>query len=254
MRIVIGQRPKQTKISYSFGMVDKERNMTPGDRLRAERKKRFRSARQAALAWGIPEGTYHGWENNNRQFDKDDAAMLASRLGTTPEYLLYGKRRVNYPTQDASNPVTTLPVLLVSDLAQLILLRNGAYPLASKMLSFDPSLLPPGRLVIIEISDVSMMRATHPSFDLGMLAIFQVENAKEKYEHGDIVLALVSGRSTAVIRQYVETRRPDGRTAWVLRAFNPSPAFEDIELRLDLGDALVAKLCRSFYFPPRIAE
>jgi hypothetical protein len=69
---------------------------TRGERLRAARKKQFRSARAAALAMGIPVSTYGAHERaelpGGRDYGPDEAKRYARRLGVTPEWLLTGLR------------------------------------------------------------------------------------------------------------------------------------------------------------------
>src|SRR5713226_5719130 len=70
---------------------------TRGERLRAARRTRFRSARAAALAMGIPVSTYGAHERaqlpGGRDFGTDEARRYARRFGVTPEWLLLGLRQ-----------------------------------------------------------------------------------------------------------------------------------------------------------------
>jgi hypothetical protein len=67
---------------------------TRGERLRAARRHRFRSARAAALAMGIPTSTYGAHERaeqpGGRDYGPDEATQYARRFGVTPEWLLTG--------------------------------------------------------------------------------------------------------------------------------------------------------------------
>jgi hypothetical protein len=76
---------------------------TRGQRLRAARKSRFRSARAAALAMGIPVATYGSHERaqfpGGRDYGPDEAKRYARRFGVTPEWLLTGLRQAQVEGQ-----------------------------------------------------------------------------------------------------------------------------------------------------------
>jgi hypothetical protein len=67
---------------------------TRGQRLRAARKRRFPSARAAAIAFGIPVSTYGAHERaqarGGRDFGPHEARQYARRLGVMTEWLLTG--------------------------------------------------------------------------------------------------------------------------------------------------------------------
>jgi hypothetical protein len=67
---------------------------TRGERLRAARRHRFRSARAAALAMAIPTSTYGAHERaeqpGGRDYGPDEATRYARCFGVTPEWLLTG--------------------------------------------------------------------------------------------------------------------------------------------------------------------
>jgi hypothetical protein len=75
---------------------------TRGKRLRAARRTRFRSARAAALALGIPISTYGAHEraqlSGGRDFGPEEAKRYAQRFGVTPEWLLTGLRHAHIDT------------------------------------------------------------------------------------------------------------------------------------------------------------
>jgi hypothetical protein len=75
----------------NFAMVEKTR----GERLRAARMKRFKSARSAALALAIPISTYGAHERaespGGRDYGPDEARCYARYFGVTPEWLLMGQ-------------------------------------------------------------------------------------------------------------------------------------------------------------------
>jgi hypothetical protein len=79
---------------------------TRGERLRAARTKRFRSARSAAKALGIPLSTYGAHERaewpGGRDYNPEQAQRYAQRFGVTPEWLLTGRRQSADDAADVS--------------------------------------------------------------------------------------------------------------------------------------------------------
>jgi len=63
-------------------------NRTPGERLIELREKRFRTAREAARAYGWNEVTYRSHENGTRNIPYEVAKRYASAFGSTPQYIL----------------------------------------------------------------------------------------------------------------------------------------------------------------------
>ena len=68
---------------------------TRGERLRLAREKKFKSARLAGKAMGIPVSTYGAHERaeapGGRDYGPDEAKRYARRFGVTPEWLLTGR-------------------------------------------------------------------------------------------------------------------------------------------------------------------
>jgi SOS-response transcriptional repressor LexA len=79
---------------------------TRGERLRDARKKRFKSARAAALELAIPVSTYGAHERaqlpGGRDYSPEDAQRYAHIFGVTPEWLLTGHRRAAHDRGNAS--------------------------------------------------------------------------------------------------------------------------------------------------------
>jgi hypothetical protein len=77
---------------------------TRGERLRAARRRRFRSARAAALAMGIAVATYGSHERaqlpGGRDYGPDEARRYARRFGVTPEWLLTGRAQKEEEVED----------------------------------------------------------------------------------------------------------------------------------------------------------
>src|SRR5262245_14529440 len=87
---------------------------TRGERLRMAREKRFKSARLAGKAMGIPVSTYGAHERaqspGGRDYGPEDAKKYARRFGVTPEWLLTG--REPFPTgADEAPPAPKVPVV-----------------------------------------------------------------------------------------------------------------------------------------------
>jgi phage repressor protein C with HTH and peptisase S24 domain len=87
---------------------------TRGERLRIAREKRFKSARLAGKAMGIPVSTYGAHERaqspGGRDYGPEDAKKYARRFGVTPEWLLTG--REPFPTgADEAPHAPKVPVI-----------------------------------------------------------------------------------------------------------------------------------------------
>jgi hypothetical protein len=92
---------------------------TRGQRLRAARKKRFASARSAAIALAIPVSSYGAHERaespGGRDYGPDEARRYARQFGVTPEWLLTGyqtaRDRANVPEQPKPSSITKLRII-----------------------------------------------------------------------------------------------------------------------------------------------
>ena len=72
---------------------------TPGARLKAARERMgYRTAKDAALAIGVPVATYAEHENAPRFLPARRAQLYAGVYHTTPEWLLYGRDTCETPT------------------------------------------------------------------------------------------------------------------------------------------------------------
>lgn len=93
------------------GLQDDRVSMsTPGERLRAARiKSGFSTAKDAAVAMGVPIATYTQHELTTRALPARRAAQYAYFFDTTPEYLLFaydGRIRDSVPVVDTSGHKT----------------------------------------------------------------------------------------------------------------------------------------------------
>jgi phage repressor protein C with HTH and peptisase S24 domain len=81
---------------------------TRGERLRIAREKRFKSARLAGKAMGIPVSTYGAHERaqspGGRDYGPEDAKKYARRFGVTPEWLLTGREQFRPGETDKPSP------------------------------------------------------------------------------------------------------------------------------------------------------
>ncbi len=93
---------------------------TRGQRLRAARAKRFRSARAAAIALAIPVSTYGAHERaeapGGRDYGPEEAQRYAERFDVTAEWLLTGHRAeadgaADVPVQNPPLELTELGIL-----------------------------------------------------------------------------------------------------------------------------------------------
>ena len=92
-------------------MAEHPKLRTRGLRLRTARGEKFRSARAAALAFGVPISTYGAHERaeapGGRDFGPEEAAYYARLLNVTAEWLLTGLRSFGNETL-ASTVITEL--------------------------------------------------------------------------------------------------------------------------------------------------
>src|SRR3974377_2203986 len=83
---------------------------TRGERLRAARKKKFRSGRAAAFALHVPVSTYGAHERaelpGGRDYGPEEAKRYARRFGVSPEWLRPGRR---IAPEDLPGPEQDLP-------------------------------------------------------------------------------------------------------------------------------------------------
>jgi hypothetical protein len=84
---------------------------TRGERLREARKKRFKSARSAALALALPVSSYGAHERaedpGGRDYGPDEARRYARYFGVTAEWLLTGYE----PSRGRSDQTSTLKII-----------------------------------------------------------------------------------------------------------------------------------------------
>lgn len=80
---------------------------TRGERLRIAREKRFKSARAAGKALGIPVSTYGAHERaespGGRDYGPDEAKRYGRRFGVAPEWLLTGREQFRPGKADESS-------------------------------------------------------------------------------------------------------------------------------------------------------
>src|SRR5262245_9448066 len=87
---------------------------TRGERLRMAREKRFKSARLAGKAMGIPVSTYGAHERaqspGGRDYGPEDAKKYARRFGVTAEWLLTGREQFR-PGEAEESSAPKVPVI-----------------------------------------------------------------------------------------------------------------------------------------------
>jgi len=133
---------------------------TRGRRLREAREKRFKSARAAALAFGIPVSTYGAHERaqlpGGRDYGPEEAEAYARRLGVTAEWLLtgYGTESGQLPHSRAKFSSGRLRVIGYVGSGAIVHL----YEVDPKQIEqIDSKLLLPDSTVALDIRDPSMM-------------------------------------------------------------------------------------------------
>src|SRR5262245_66473823 len=88
---------------------------TRGERLRIAREKRFKSARLAGKALGIPVSTYGAHERaespGGRDYGPEEAKRYGRRFGVPPEWLLTGREQFGPGKADEPSPAPKAPVV-----------------------------------------------------------------------------------------------------------------------------------------------
>jgi SOS-response transcriptional repressor LexA len=197
----------------------------PKDRLKALREaRRYRTATDAAHAYGWPVSTYVAKENGRRGVTRSDAERFAKAYRSTPEYILFGSG-INQGDNglsriyDNSIEPVCIPLLDCADIEQFRSIATGAIPMSNETV-FLPNTIEGGRRVFsIEVYDKSMESSDKSSLFLGEKAFFNPDIA---YASGDIIIAVVPGYAKALIRKYRQTAvDADGAVSYDLAALNP---------------------------------
>src|SRR5437660_4362037 len=92
---------------------------TRGERLRAARTRKFKSAELAARALSVPKSTFGAHERaqsaGGRDFGPDEARRYGQLLGVSPEWLLTGRRHSSKDPQTiletAEQPSPKIPIV-----------------------------------------------------------------------------------------------------------------------------------------------
>lgn len=72
-------------------MAEKTPVLERAERLKAARKKKFRTASEAARVMGVSQVTYLSHESGRRAFDTDAAKVYAKRFDVDVAYLMFGE-------------------------------------------------------------------------------------------------------------------------------------------------------------------
>lgn len=81
----------QIEAMHNAGMLDTTEENDKHSRLRAARAKRYRTAKEAAAAMGVPYGTYSGHEAGSRGFNEEDAERYAKFFRVSAEWIMFGR-------------------------------------------------------------------------------------------------------------------------------------------------------------------
>lgn len=186
-------------------MMDTETHPTPGQRLRALRKRRgYVTAAQLASALGWAPATVTHHENGTRGIPMERAQSYARVLNVSPQLILYGKD-FNQAAENSDGLLTRqvallrVPLLCSADKPQFLQIAGGSRPMSDKTI-FAPLDLPDGhRVFAIKMPDRSMEWA-------GAQAIFRGEptyvDPDMPCQIGDIVAASLPDHEELLIRKY----------------------------------------------------
>lgn len=104
---------------------------TPGQRLRRARETNgFPTAKDAAIAMGVPIATYTQHEASSKHLPSRRADEYAAFFKITPEYLLYGRGEVpdRIPVLDRRGKATDLTVSMPPDASELTRAQESDLP------------------------------------------------------------------------------------------------------------------------------
>jgi len=197
---------------------------TPSERLRQIREKRgFRSARDAARAYGWPLDAYASHENGNRGIPPDAAIRYSKAFQFSLDWLYKGG------VPDSGDGVGNTPHIAFKVIPRLRwdFIKNygdvkqameHAVDFASLPKNLD-LVMPAFSMTIVGDSMVNI-NEPGPSFADGDEIIL---STSAKIHPGDFVLAEILDENVIVFRQYRERgKRPDGFVIYELAALNPA--------------------------------
>ena len=234
-RIADCQRPMHSDKLYILSMD------TPANRLKAIRQQRgFKSARDAARAYGWELSTYASHENGNRGIPPDAGIRYAQAFRFSIDWLYKG-----HSTEKSVgiSPVPDIAFKVVPRLSSLFIKRckdvNEAMAQATEFSSMPQTLAVPMPAFSMVITGNSMENVgSSDSFRDGDEAIFSVS---APIRPGDFVLAEIYGEDLLVFRQYMERgRTSSGFTSYDLAPLNP--AHQTYHVRSADEARIVAKL------------
>ncbi len=204
----------------------------------------YRSGRAAARANGWTYSTYMCHETGQRSFGVEEAEAYGAAYGVTAAYLLFGAGKVN---GELSNPadislkshdIRKLPLIDGGNLSALFRITMGSIPQALDGAAEPfPSWIDAGPRTF----------AARPSDDaLASVKIFEATmcyfDPDAPFKSGDIVIAIVDGFPSAVVRKY---RAAVGAGAFELVSPNDDfPGFTTAQHKINVVGKLVGAMIR----------
>ena len=176
-----------------------------GERIYMLRKIRKLSQRQLSCMVGVSHVTVSLWESSDSQPRGVSLVALGIALGCTPAYLLYGGEYKEMVSEQSMTPYTSYPVL---NHLQASTWQSAVY---TTWITSDAQLIGAG--FWLRIDNNTMTSFSGLSVIEGSLVLF---DTGRETETGDLVLAIIQGRSESTFRQMVH----DSGVRY-LRALNP---------------------------------
>lgn len=175
----LSHRVNRTSSDY----VDSGFDMTPGERLREKRRERGLSAAQLAARVERSESAVRNQENGTNGIPADLAALYARALGTSPEWILYGREAE--ADEHATESVAVVGYVGAGSVATLFAEGQGPFDYVMPPADGTP------KTVALNVKGTSL----GPAFDESIIFYDDVRSPVTPDLHGRLcVVGLLDGR------------------------------------------------------------
>lgn len=200
----------------------------------------YKTLAAAVRAKGWVYSTIAGHENGTATIPLQWIEKYALEYGVSYDWLRSGEGdTVLTKLQQLSNttiPTVQVPIISATDLSVLRQIRHKKMIQSARSVAFSSAKPKPSRVFAIEVIDRAMTRSDRLSINPGDFVHIDPD---EVVAPGNIVVAVVSGYSAALIRK-MERRSEGGRVVTALTPYNL--AYETILFEADTDSFIVGKV------------